>query len=375
MKFRNLRKWTAPDQSKELLYFAQLLEEMLFDYSLDTYKPSALNTSLLCREALEVIEDIENGVIKKPNLDHVLEELTSNLKSDEVAQSLMLLDVPTVLASLQNKTKSLAEHRVVLELLWSQIEMPSYRRRNEDLLIAAIKERRDINAIRALARTYITTLKNFGFSSNWLHNTTLNFFYFGKNRISGNAAISEYIEALNTERREYLAIFRASGLFRTIAESCKKLHIEVSNNPEDHKEKIAAKNFVLEDDETYVVIKKLSEKEPHSARESADARMEVIKTLLTLFHHKEHPSWSDECLLIDLESNEIKIVGKPINPMHKCIDLRAQKASKRLNSFISEFSMDHHSFPKFIRSSELHSLALSSESEENQMINLWIGKA
>lgn len=76
MRFRNLKKWTAPDQSKELIYFAQLLEEMLFDYSLDTYKPSALNTSLLCREALYVIEDIESGVIKRPNLDHVLEELT-----------------------------------------------------------------------------------------------------------------------------------------------------------------------------------------------------------------------------------------------------------------------------------------------------------
>jgi len=372
MRFRNLKKWTAPDQSKELIYFAQLLEEMLFDYSLDTYKPSALNTSLLCREALYVIEDIESGVIKRPNLDHVLEELTSNLKSDEVAQSLMLLDVSTVLATLQNKTKPLAEHRVVLELLWSQIEMPSYRRRNEELLIEAINEKRDIKAIRALARTYVTTLKNFGFSSKWLHDTTLDFFYTGRNKITGNSAVSEYIEAFNIDRREYLAIFRASGLFRTIADSCEKLNIEVSDNPEGHQDQIAANNFVIGGDETYVVVKKLSEKEPHSARESADARMEVIQTLLTLFHHKEHPSWSDECLLINVENNESKIVSKPVNPMHKCIDLRAQKASKRLNSFISEFSMDHQSFPKFIRSSELHSLALSSESEENQMINLWI---
>jgi hypothetical protein len=34
--------------------------------------------------------------------------------------------------------------------------------------------------------------------------------------------------------------------------------------------------------------------------------------------------------------------------------------------------MDHQSLPKFFRSAELHSLALNSDSNENQMINLWI---
>lgn len=64
----------------QLLYFAQLIDELLFDFSLDTYKPSAMNSSLLCVEALEVFKEVEDGNIKRPNFQHVLDELCANLK-------------------------------------------------------------------------------------------------------------------------------------------------------------------------------------------------------------------------------------------------------------------------------------------------------
>ena len=69
MKYRILSKWTDPVASEGLVFFAQLLEELLFDYSLDTYKPSAMNSSTLCIEARRLIRDIEDDVIDKNNLD------------------------------------------------------------------------------------------------------------------------------------------------------------------------------------------------------------------------------------------------------------------------------------------------------------------
>jgi len=372
MKFRYLDNWIDPTNSGSLVFFAQLLEEMLFDFTLDTYKPSALNTSLLCNEALLVIEDIENGVVKKPNLDHVLEELAENLKRDIVAHSLMTLDLNIVLSTLQNKTKSISERKVILELLWSQINMPDYRKMNEELLIDAIVEKNDKSLVRGLARSYVTSLKNYGFSSKWLHEKTIQYFYSQADNIPGNEAINGYIDLFKSQPKDYIAIFKASKIFKVTSGSCEQLNIVVSDAPEDYMQIIQNNNFLLDNQQTYVVVKRLKNEEEYSARESADNRMEIVQTLLTLFHHKEHPVWSDECLLIETGEMNEKIINRPINPMHKCIDLRAQKASKRLNSFISEFSMDEVSFPKFIRSAELHSLALSSDSKENQMINLWI---
>ncbi|MFG3694835.1 hypothetical protein ACGFZ6_15835 [Stutzerimonas stutzeri] len=54
------------------------------------------------------------------------------------------------------------------------------------------------------------------------------------------------------------------------------------------------------------------------------------------------------------------------------MDLKRGPAAKKLTKFVSGFSMKRESFRKFHRSAELHALALSSDSVENQMINLWI---
>ena len=37
MKFRTLKNWKDPQSQEGPVFFAQLLEELLFDYSLDTY--------------------------------------------------------------------------------------------------------------------------------------------------------------------------------------------------------------------------------------------------------------------------------------------------------------------------------------------------
>ena len=58
--------------------------------------------------------------------------------------------------------------------------------------------------------------------------------------------------------------------------------------------------------------------------------------------------------------------------MHKCADLIEAAAKKKLQLFISDFSLDKGSFSKFVRSAQLHSMALTSNSNENQILNLWI---
>jgi len=102
VKFRTLNKWSDLSDLQPLLYFAQLLDELLFDYSLDTYKPSAMNTSLLVAEGLSVISAVEDGIIDKANLAHIMDELSENLKRDPVADELLTLDLNLSLKVLKN---------------------------------------------------------------------------------------------------------------------------------------------------------------------------------------------------------------------------------------------------------------------------------
>lgn len=52
--------------------------------------------------------------------------------------------------------------------------------------------------------------------------------------------------------------------------------------------------------------------------------------------------------------------------------MKTQKSARILNEFISKFSLEKDSFEKFTNAAQLHSLALNSGSEQNQLINLWI---
>jgi len=373
MKFRHLNKWKSKENLDDLVYLAQLFEELLFDYSLDTYKPSAMNTSLLCHEALLTLSSIEKGVIQKPNLNHITLELAESLKRDEVAKSLLTIDLNKIISIIKNKTAPINEVKVVLELMWSEISLDKYKVKNEEHIINAIVNNEGRDSLRTLARSYVTTLLNFGFSSKYLYDCAITFFYYSEDKILDKNAISDFLKIFIPNERKYVAIYRASRIFEKIADSCTQLKIQVTDKLERYDAILKSKKHILHNDnEIYVVVNDIESLDCFSARKIADDRMELVGTLLTLFHHKEHPSWLKDCLVINVDSNEAKKVKKPLNPMHKCIDLKAEKASKRLNELINNFSMDHNSLPKFSRSAELHSLALNSDSEENQMINLWI---
>ncbi|MCZ7400671.1 MAG: hypothetical protein O8C61_00440 [Candidatus Methanoperedens sp.] len=88
----NLIKWGDSEELDGLLFFAQLIEEMLFNYTIDSYKAPAFNTKSRCIEILSTIEDIKEDRLQDGTLKPMLEELVWSLDSDIVAQKLIGAD-------------------------------------------------------------------------------------------------------------------------------------------------------------------------------------------------------------------------------------------------------------------------------------------
>jgi len=172
MKYRNLSKWDDPAQCGSLIYFAQSLDEMLFDYSLDTYKASVMHTGLLCLEAIRTIREIDAGNIKLPNIHHVTAELSLNLEKDPVARALISLPLGAFAPALKSPKTPIKELRTVLELLQVQLYSARYRANNEELLASEIKSGNRIPEIRRLTRSYVTELIASGISKRFIKETT-----------------------------------------------------------------------------------------------------------------------------------------------------------------------------------------------------------
>lgn len=371
MKYRTLGKWDDHASCKGLVYFAQILDELLFDYSLDTYKSSVMQTGTLCLEALITIREIELGNIKAPNLNHVLNELASSFEKDEVAKSLVSLETSSFIGVLKNKTTKSGDVKTILEILFLELGYDRYKAKNEELLVAEISGRQDFAHIRRLARSYLTTLSWGGFSYKFIQEISLKFFHYDANRIGGPGAISDFLAKFAGVRKKYKVVFRGSALFSSISATCEKLHVTVQSKLPDEFE--SAKALIqIGGREVYVIVGEVEEKDCYTARYSAEERLRLAQTLFTLFHHKESPSWISECLVFSEADGECRVLQKPLNPMLKSGDVRIPVATARLDNLIQEFSLEDDSFSKFIRSAYLHSMALNGETPENQILNLWI---
>ena len=371
MKFRSINHWSESVDLSSLAYFAQLMEELLFEYSLDTYKPSALNSSLLCDEILSLINDIELEIINKQNLRHVVEEFIDNLKKDMIVGELVSLDLGFIYRKLIDNALNVTEVKDIISVIINQISLPRYKKQCELNLIKAVSEPLDCSKIRSITRSYVTTLLNYGFSSEYIYNQTRLFFYSGGKSINSCSDVGDFISIFKSDNIQYEVLFRGDKIFNVIEDSCKSLGIEISNTTPfdiaDYKE-FRIKNS----SDIYLHIKDVNAKDPFEAKKIARFKIDILRTTLNLFHHKEDPKYLEVCLVKEDESERIHRVGKNTNQMHKCNDFKPALASKKLQEFLENVHLEQTSFSQFMRSSELHAQALKTDSEENQIINLWI---
>lgn len=374
MKFRNLRNWEGQKNLEGLIFFAQLLEELLFDYSLDTYKPSAMNSGALCVEAIHVIRNIEDKVAPAHNVKYILDELCLNLKHDSVARCLIPLQINAVINKLKNKTISLSDKSTLLKILASHLSPQRYKVENEVKLTEAITEGAKKSSIRNLARSYITTLIDCGYSSKYIAATSRKFFYMGDSKISAPGVVTDYFSLFPYKNQKYQAVFIASEIFCQIEQSCKSFEITLSKTPpidEINGQRVICQK--LGDGEIYLLVPNLKSKDVHAARAAAQRRVEAVSTLLSLFHHKDIAAWRDAVLIVNEGTGKSRNVKAPTNTVLKCIDYRTKHAAEKLNHLVENFSLsERKSFLRFFRSAELHRLSLKNSNPETQLLNLWV---
>ncbi|MBP2701898.1 HEPN domain-containing protein [Photobacterium lucens] len=321
---------------------------------------------------MEVIDEIQKGNIKAPNLQHVIDELCENLSRDKVAQALLSIKLKQINATLRDPKKTAEDKKIVVELILRQINLKRYKKKNEELLIQVIKDKVDFSSIRSLARSYATTLLNLGFSSEYIAETTQKFYHYDKNRIHGNSAIEDFIKIFCDKPKQYQIVFRSTKDVILYKDSLKAFDIKLVNDLHDLDIDHSKHKFPKSENEVYICVSEIKARDNFSAKNTAEDTLEMLSTMFGLFHHKQQLSWTTDCLIWNEADNEVSRSRIRTNAMHKCSDQKPSRAAIKANRFLSEFGLEKNSFRVFTRAAELHSLALRSDSNENQMLNLWI---
>lgn len=84
--------------------FAQCIHDMLFDYTIDSFKASALNSHTAARELDTLINKIDSGIIKPGSILPVIEELKFRIRNDPVLRISQKQSINNLLESVDTKT-------------------------------------------------------------------------------------------------------------------------------------------------------------------------------------------------------------------------------------------------------------------------------
>ncbi|ABX48182.1 hypothetical protein [Shewanella baltica] len=372
MKIKSLARWKDLANLEGLLFFAQRIDEMVFDYSLDSYKPPALNAPYLCKEAIALIGDIEDKRIDEANLKHVLEELQWSLSLDPVAKSLLDLE-PSQYFTLEDNAK-LPSRKLKLEVLERTLNPARYLEECQKQLYLAVVENKK-NKIETVLRCYVTALINGKLSKNLIADRIQEIFFNDDGSLIDSPKVLNYFfESVFPYSHEFEVYFVVNNLINKVKDSLKAFNIEIVESLGENLSEFAIDNkFSKSDKEVYLKVSGLRGLDIYTAREKAERKLDNLSDLFMIFSHKTQISWNEKTLVTQCCRDSPIVIGKPRSSMEKGFDSRPQVASKKLNTFIRKFRVNHESFERFNRVVDLHGISLINDIPENQLLNIWIG--
>ncbi|MCB0540515.1 MAG: hypothetical protein KDE33_23570 [Bacteroidetes bacterium] len=180
MKYQEISHWSNVDNLQGLLFFAQKVDELLFDYTMDTYKPMALNARLLCIEALETIDYVRKDVLNDQNIDHIINELKWSLRRDTSARSLLGDNIERYEDALKPGVVSNEYLISTIELLYNHFNEKKYLDEINKLIIDSILNNgKEKEKFEILISSLITELINYGYSRRHIYYQNSQFFFIG----------------------------------------------------------------------------------------------------------------------------------------------------------------------------------------------------
>jgi len=370
MKKLRTDNWANVEELNSLLFFAQRLNEMLFDYTLDTFKPRVLNTVILIKEALQTFTDIEDGKIDNNHIEYVIEELNWSYSIDNIAKYI-LGEESTIFFPIKDSGKK-DDLKLRLELLNQKISINSYFNAIKKFITEAVINN-EKNKIDESANAFVSLLKNVGFSQGYLFHKTHNFFFNPANQITSLEQINDFLDFFIIEAKNYEVVFKVSKNYEELSDIYTFYRIEKVEADSIESEDEKVNNFIssMTDEQILLSCKKIQHLDLISARRNAYKLLNKLCDYFSFFHHKEKLLISLDCIARSSDES-YQYVNQPVSPMKKGNDKIPEKAAKELQKFLKKFDFVPSSIQKIDRAIDLHGISIETPNYENQLLNLWI---
>lgn len=371
----DISHWSISDERIPLLLFAQSLEELLAPYSHDSYRVPALNFHYICHEAVNVIELINDNILDRGNIIPLYAEMKELFLHDEVAQHILgndfnLLFVkknakgefekrPLKIDSGKDVDDSLPALKRGLTLILGELDRKDQYYKS---LVAEIKNQicycgsdlLKLDSLRTLSKMFASELINRGYSKYYIYDCVKSKFFSSNTQVTSLNDIDAFFDCFSGVESKYCVYLPIKSLKqRKAIESYGTFKIE---------ENI----FEMFDISIPYILKyECTAPDPYCAREEALQLVNFCLSVNQFIKHTSHSFDSKYADVVDTKTGKVTFIKKPepliIRGASPCEDLNVKELiTACLNLKGGAFQV-----------LQLHSSALLSKNNDNQLINLW----
>ncbi len=387
MRQGNLEKWSNIPACSNLLFFSELVNELLFDYSIPSNRIATLNSHYLCLDALSAIKGIENAGVPEGTLKPIVAELYLSLKKDPVFDQ-----------STNNPLKYFVKYdnerfRIstkTTELNYNELKNAvfaicnHYFKSDSNWYYETIKERicdivlgnraENQQDLFRLVKSLLTELINAGYSSHYIFTVMNDLLWEPKETINCPDIINRFFEAFSFIKKEFKVVFAVHK-----AKMSKFIHYiedfsfadELSTRTDQHVEK----NFLAPKRKQAFLVVASSALDQYKAAQNARDMISLNTAFYRLCDHDyKYDINSARCGVYD----DTKFYRVPQRksalshakmPPGRQIEEYLNASVKALDSLVRHPSDD---FFALLSAAQFHAQSLdSTTSSQNQLLDLW----
>lgn len=371
MKYKKTDHWTNKPEQEGLLFFAQILDEALFDFTLDSFKPKALNLRLLCIEAIQTIDNIKKGVIKKPNMKSIVEELLWSINSDLVAKDIFGDKFDVIVSKIKRNENNPNELKAVIVHLYHQLDQRKYLKKIQELLIELVPVNKAKEKIYKLSKTFLTELINYGYLPGHIYHQ-LNCHFFDRRKPLNETTPNDFFGRFNFTIKKYKIIFRTAEVLKDFRDISGKLGFKIEESLTLDNITGIEKDYIdtKPANEVFFIFDDIEATNEISARYYAERPLERIANLFSFYHHKEKPHINKNALVVDSNNNYL-LLEKPIKSIIKKADIKPKEAVAKVKDMFESVDLPIKTIAQLTKAIDIHSIALETDEIEIKLLNLW----
>lgn len=372
-------RWSDIEKCKNLLFFAQAIDEMIFDYSIPSHRLPTLNSHYLCFDAISTINDIDKHGVPEGTLRPIVEELYYTLESDPAfsqGDSPLKYFVKEqngryVRVYNPNDLNYTERRNIVLSLYKKCFSENGYFEKLKERIIEIVtrNDEGDQASLFSLTKSLITELVNAGYDQRYIRDALIHSFFNKKTEVSSNSQIEAFLSAFSFEKKKFSVTMTADQNLSDILSDIEDIKIENRVKAKTQIQEEAA-FLVKSENEKYFIFEDTEAFDPYSAAEIVEFSVNFRLSLYRLYDHDfDLPIEKSKVIVYD-EANYYTIITKQKSAVRRRRKPKATTIQEKME--LTERALDAKSNAiVLLLASNLHNLSLKSSSEENQILDLW----